>query len=111
MKIRTWDTIVVITWKDKGKTAKVLKALPTSGKVIAEGINVVTKHIKKQGTQAGQIIKMEKAIDVSNVMMQCPFTEKPTRVGYIYKRNSSKTSKRSFCGEYNGSPKTWKSCT
>jgi len=96
MKIRTWDTIVVITWKDKGKTAKVLKALPTSGKVIAEGINVVTKHIKKQGTQAGQIIKMEKAIDVSNVMMQCPFTEKPTRVGYVMIDEKGKQKKFRF---------------
>ncbi len=50
---------------------------------MVEGVNVVTRHIKKQGTQAGQIVKMEKAIDVSNVMLECPITQKPTRIGYV----------------------------
>ncbi len=83
MKIRSGDNITVISGKDKGKTGKVLKVFPVTGKVLIEGVNVVTKHIKKQGTQAGQIVKMEKAIDASNVMLTCPFTQKPTRIGFV----------------------------
>ncbi len=85
MKIRTWDTVVVIsgTRKNKGKVGKVLKVFPMTHKVLVEGVNIATKHIKKQGTNPGQIIKIEKAIDVSNVMLECPITKKPTRVGYV----------------------------
>lgn len=85
MKIRTGDTVVVIsgTRKNKGKSGKVLRVFPQSGRVVVEGINIATRHYKKQGTQAGQIVKMEKSIDASNVMLQCPFTQKPTRVGYV----------------------------
>lgn len=85
MKIRTGDTVVVMsgTRKNKGKAGKVLKVFPQTGRVLVEGINIATKHIKKQGTTAGQIVKMEKAIDASNVMLECPITKKPTRVGYV----------------------------
>lgn len=85
MKIRSWDNVVIIsgTRKNKGKTGKVLKVFSQTGKVIVEGVNIATKHIKKQGTTAGQIVKMEKAIDASNVMLKCPITDKPTRVWYV----------------------------
>ena len=77
--------VVVISGKreNKGKVAKVLRVFPQTNKILVEGINVVTRHIKKQGTQAGQIIKMEKPIDASNVMLECPITKKPTRIGFV----------------------------
>ena len=80
MKIRTGDTLVVIsgTRKNKGKVGKVLKVFPQTSRVVVEGVNIATRHYKKQGTQAGQIVKMEKSIDASNVMLQCPITQKPT---------------------------------
>lgn len=93
MKIRTWDTVTVISGKDKGKKGKVLKVFPVSGRVIVEGVNVVTRHIKKQGPNAGQIVKMEKAVDVSNVMLVCPLTEKPTRIGYVMITEKGNTKK------------------
>jgi hypothetical protein len=68
---------------DKGQISVVLKAFPDQNKVLVKDINVVTRHIKRQGTNPGQIVKMEKPIDVSNVMLICPFTEKPTRVGFV----------------------------
>jgi large subunit ribosomal protein L24 len=69
--------------KDRGQVSTVLKSFPDTNKIIVKDINVVTRHLKKQGTNPGQIIKMEKAIDASNVMLICPFTEKPTRVGFV----------------------------
>lgn len=68
---------------DKGKKAKVLKVLTREEKVLVEGVNIVTKHVKKMGTQKGQIVKFEKPIHVSSVMLVCPITGKPTRVGYV----------------------------
>ena len=85
MKIRTWDKVQVMSGKtaDKGQISVVLKAFPDQNKVLVKDINVVTRHIKRQGTNPVQIVKMEKPIDVSNVMLICPFTEKPTRVGFV----------------------------
>jgi len=96
MKIRTWDTVVVVSGKDKWKEGKVVKVFPITGKVIVEGVNIATRHIKKQGTTPGQIIKMEKAIDASNVMMKCPLTEKPTRIGFVMITEGKKTKKFRF---------------
>lgn len=96
MKIRTGDSVVIMSGKDKGKTGKVVKVFPVTGKVIVEGVNVVTCHLKKHGTQAGQIVKMEKAIDASNVMLECPITGKPTRVGYVMLEEKGKQKKFRF---------------
>lgn len=48
MKIHSNDEVVVITGKDKGKKAKVLRAMPKENKVLVEGVNIVTRHVKKQ---------------------------------------------------------------
>lgn len=98
MKIRTWDTVEVMSGKekDRGQRAKVLKVFTDTNKVIVEGVNIVTRHIKKQGTNPGQIVKMEKAISVSNVMLVCPFTDKPTRVGFVAVEEKWKTKKFRF---------------
>lgn len=82
MKIHTDDQVIVIAGKDKGKKSKVVRAIPTDNKVIVEGVNVVTRHMKKQGATPGQKVSFEKPIDVSNVMLIDPKTGAPTRVGY-----------------------------
>ena len=83
MKIRKWDKVKVTCGKDKGLVSEVLKVLKDDNKVIVKGAHVVKKHIKKSGTTPGQVIEMEKAIDASNVMIICPITEKPTRMGIL----------------------------
>ena len=82
MKIHSNDEIIVITGKDKGKKAKVLRAMPKEQKVLVEGVNIMTRHVKKQGATPGQKVSFEKPIDVSNVMLVDPKTGTPTRVGY-----------------------------
>lgn len=82
MKIHKGDTVIVITGKDKGKKGKVLKAYPADNAVVVEKVNIITKHQKRRGETAGQILKYEAPIDASNVMLVCPETGKPTRVGY-----------------------------
>lgn len=83
MHIRSNDTVMVITGKDKGTKGKVLSASPKTGKVVVEGVAIATKHQKpRQQGMPGGIIKKEAAIDVSNVMVVCPKCGKPTRVGH-----------------------------
>lgn len=82
MKVRSGDVVQVIAGKDKGKKGKVLAANPSENRVLIEGVNIATQHMKKQGATPGQIIKIEKPIHVSNVKLVCPETGKPTRIGF-----------------------------
>ena len=68
MKIKTNDTVLVIAGKDKGKKGKVIKALPNENKVIVEGVNIQTRHMKAKQDQPAEIRKLEGPIDASNVM-------------------------------------------
>lgn len=70
MKIKKDDNVIVLTGKDKGKTGKVLKAMPKEGRVIVSGVNMFKKNQKsrRQG-QKGQVIEINGSIDVSNVAL------------------------------------------
>jgi len=80
MKIRKEDTVKVISGKDRGKTGKVLRALPKESKVIVAGVNVIKVHKRpKKGGEKGQIVDKTMPVHVSNVMLIDPQTGKPTR--------------------------------
>ena len=73
INIKKGDTAVVISGKEKGKQAKVLRVEPAKNKVVLEGTNMLTKHKKpKNQTTPGGIIKQEGSLDASNVMVVCP---------------------------------------
>lgn len=96
MKIRKDDNVLVISWKDKWKTWKVLKVLTKTNRVIVENVNMVTRHYKKAWTQAGQKIQKENPLDTSNVMLVCPFTKKPTRVWFVFLEEKGNLKKFRF---------------
>jgi large subunit ribosomal protein L24 len=80
--IRKGDTVKVIAGDDKGKTGKVLEVITLKGRVIVEGINIVTKHSKPSaGKPEGGIKKTEASINISNLMLVDPASGKATRVG------------------------------
>lgn len=83
MKIKKNDTVLVLSGKDAGKTAKVLVAIPKTGKVVVDGVNVQKRHTKAKNAQEVSEIKSQSgAIDASNVMVVCPSCGKATRVAY-----------------------------
>ena len=83
MKVKKNDTVLVVTGKDAGKTAKVLVALPKANKVIVDGVNVQKKHKKARSAQeVSSIVNQSGAIDASNVMVVCPVCNKAVRVAY-----------------------------
>lgn len=86
MKIKKGDKVIVIAGKDRGKTGVVLRALPTTGRLVVEGVNVVKRHQRAQRRgESGQIIDKTLPLHVSNVAMVDPKTGKPTRVGIVRK--------------------------
>lgn len=81
MRIKTGDTVVVISGKDKGTEGVVKQALPKQDKVIVEGVNIVKKHERPtQANPNGGINEVEAPIHVSNVQLVDPKSGKPTRV-------------------------------
>ena len=81
--VKTGDTVIIMSGRERGKQGKVLAVSPEEGKVIIEGRNMVTKHVKprRQGEQGG-IVKAEGAMYACKVMPVCPKCGKATRVGH-----------------------------
>ena len=102
MHVKKDDTVVLLTGNEKyrGKTGKVLEVSPKEGKVIVEGINIVSKHVKprKAGDPSG-IIKTEAAVYASKVQVVCPKCNKPTRVGTNIYADGKKDRVCKKCGE------------
>jgi large subunit ribosomal protein L24 len=69
LKIKRNDTVKVIAGKEKGKTGKVRTVIPETSQVIVEGINMVTKHVKRTAESAGYKFKREAALHLSNVAL------------------------------------------
>ena len=85
-RIKKGDQVIVIAGKDKGKTGRVLKVMPDVDRVVVEGVQRVTKHVKAgqtaQGARTGGIETVEAPFHISNVMPIDPKTKKRTRVGF-----------------------------
>ena len=96
--VKKGDTVVVLSGKDRGKQGKVLGTVPADGKVVVEGINMVTCHVKprKQGEQGG-IVKREAALAACKVQVVCPKCSKATRVAHKVE-NGKKTRVCKHCG-------------
>lgn len=100
LHVKTGDKVMIISGKDKGKSGKILAVSPKEGKVIVEGCNKVTKHVKprKMG-ETGGIVKAEGALYACKVMPICPKCGKPTRVGHIIKDGKKlRVCKHAGCG-------------
>jgi large subunit ribosomal protein L24 len=99
MHVKVGDTVKIISGKDKGKKGKVLEVSPAEGKVIIEGRNMATKHVKprKQGQQGG-IVKAESALYACKVMLVCPKCSEPTRVAHTILGDGTKLRVCKHCG-------------
>jgi len=84
MKLKKGDSVLITAGKDKGRTGKVIKAMPKELKVLVEGINLKKKHVRpKREGEKGQVVEIPMSIDISNVKMICPKCGKITRVGFL----------------------------
>ncbi len=99
MKIKKGDKVLVIAGKNKGKTGTVMRTFEKSGRIVVEGVNMRTRHIKKTANRPGQKVVYEGPLDVSNVMALCPKTNKPTRIGYKKLENGKKYRVAKVSGE------------
>ena len=86
LSIRKGDQVKVIAGADKGVEGKVIEVLVDQNRVVVEGVNYVTKHVRvgqtQRGTKTGGLETIEAPIHISNVQVVDPETKKPTRVGH-----------------------------
>lgn len=82
MKLRTGDHVKVTTGKDKGKTGKIIQAFPEAERVVVEGVNITTRHLRtrKKGDR-GQKISFAAPIHSSNVQVLCSKCGRYARTG------------------------------
>ena len=98
--VKTNDTVVILSGKDKGKKGKVLEVSPTEGKIIVEGLNMVTKHVKpRRMGESGGIVKAEAPLYACKVQLVCPKCDKATRLAHKVLENGTKGRVCKKCGE------------
>lgn len=98
--VRKKDTVMVISGKDKGKTGEVLSVDPKKGKVIVQGVNIVSKHKKPNRTNMqGGILKEEAPIFSSKVMLYCTKCNSVTRISHKILNDGTKVRVCKKCGE------------
>jgi large subunit ribosomal protein L24 len=86
MRIKVGDQVEVISGNDKGVRGTVQRVNPKTNRVVVSGVNIVKKHQRPRPSGGrtpaqGGIIEFEAPVDASNVMLVCPHTGLPTRVG------------------------------
>ncbi len=102
LHVKTGDTVVVLSGKDKGKQGKVLEVSIKEQKVIVEGLNIATKHVKpRQMGQQGGIVNVEAPLYASKVNVVCPKCGKPTRLAHKIEADGTKSRvcKHADCGK------------
>jgi large subunit ribosomal protein L24 len=84
MKIKTGDKVRIIAGKDKGKEGKVLQVFPKMNRVVVDGVNKLTKHLKARGDRPGQKIQFSAPLHISNVQIISAKSGKTGRIGYKF---------------------------
>ena len=91
MHVKLNDYVQVTAGDNRGTRGQVIRILRKKGKIVVKGVNKTKKHVKpSQASPKGGQLEMELPIDVSNVSLICPQTNKPTRIGYRKLADGSK---------------------
>ena len=100
MRIRTGDNVLVIAGRDKGKTGRVERSLPGNDRVVVDGVNVVTKHMRgRPGVRQSGRIQMEAPLHVSNVALICNKCNQPTKPRITFLETGARVRSCTKCQE------------
>ena len=100
MRIRKGDTVQVITGKDKGKTGEVIRTLPIENRVVVQGVNLRTRHVKPtQEGETGRIVTEEASVHASNVMIYSTEKQLASRVELVVQKDGTKKRRLKKTGE------------
>jgi large subunit ribosomal protein L24 len=98
--VKKGDNVMVIAGKDKGKKGKVLRVVPSTGRVVVEGVNMIKKHQRpNQKVMQGGIIDKEAPLALSNVQVICSKCGDPVRTGKKELEDGKMVRVCAKCGE------------
>jgi len=98
LHVKTGDTVMVISGKDKGQTGTIRMVFHERGKVLVDGINKIKKAVKPNPTNLrGGIVEMEAPLPAAKVMLYCLQCSKPTRIHYEFLADNQKTRVCKHC--------------
>ncbi len=101
MRIKKGDIVQVIAGKDKGKTGEVLRTLPYENRVIVQGVNLRTRHVKPtQEGESGRIVTEEASLHASNVMLYSTAQKVASRVEIVVDKDGTKKRRLKKTGEF-----------
>lgn len=106
LKLKKGDEVIVLAGKDKGKRGKIIQTVPDEGKVIVDGVNVVTRHRRPRSAGSRAMVKQQLGeihvplgISVAKVMLVCPKCNKETRTARAATTEGGWARKCRKCGE------------
>ena len=89
--IRKGDKVKILAGRDKGKSGKVVHVYPKKGRALVEGVNMVKKHVRRsQQHPQGAVVSQELPIQLSNLTLLDPVSNKPTRIKTLVAKDGSK---------------------
>ena len=99
-RIRKNDMVMIVTGRDRGKTGKVMRVVPETGRILVERLNVVKRHSRPRGAASpGGIVENEAPIAISNVMIFCDRCNAPVRIGSKAAADGARIRICRRCGE------------
>jgi len=98
-KLKKGDKVVVLAGRDKGKEGEILRVMPSEGRAIVSGVNMVIRHTRQTQTQQGGRLSKEAALDLSNIALVDPKDGGPTRVGFKFLEDGTKVRFAKKSGE------------
>lgn len=99
LHVKKGDKVLILSGKDKGRTGKVITAMPDEGKVVVEGRNIVKKHARATQRVKAGIHEQEAPLPTAKVMVICPSCSKATRVKKVVLKEGSRVRACKKCGE------------
>ena len=100
MRIRSGDRVLVIAGKEKGKTGRVDRQVAHGTRVVVEGVNMVTRHLRaRPGVRQAGRIQMEAPIHISNVVLICNKCTKPMKSKVVFLETGAKVRSCPMCQE------------
>ena len=95
LRLKKGDEVIVLAGKDKGKTGKIVKIIPSAMKAIVSEINRVKKNQKPDNNQPGGIIEKEMPLHISNLSFYDPQSKKGIKIGFKFNNNKKVRINRS----------------
>ena len=106
VNLKKGDEVIVLAGKDKGKRGKVIQTIPDEGRIIVDGVNVVTRHQKPRSSSGRAVVKqqlgemqMPMGIPLGKVMLVCPKCSKETRMSRVLTTEGGHVRACRKCGE------------